>query len=112
MVDLVEEIAIKQETNPKGNLFPLEKLGKYEVVYAGDQWQYKYNEYHRHRGKRSLETKKCPEQPSSSSLPTEGLDEKKPNPSDQADGSSKKEEKKKEDKNEAKKKKKKRKRQT
>lgn len=44
VVSIVEEIQTKQIANPKANLLPLERVGKYEVVYAGD-WQYKYNGY-------------------------------------------------------------------
>jgi len=44
--DIIEEIQMKQETNPRGNILPLKRLGGYEIVYAGD-WQYKYEGYRR-----------------------------------------------------------------
>lgn len=53
MIDTVEEIQLKQETDPHANLLPLKNLGGWEVVYAGD-WQYKYEGY-----KRSTEKAKC-----------------------------------------------------
>ena len=53
MIDIVEEIQLKQEADPNANLFPLKNLGGWEVVYAGD-WQYKYEGY-----KRPTEKAKC-----------------------------------------------------
>ena len=37
MINIVEEIAMKQETSPKENLFPLKSLGDYDVVYAASE---------------------------------------------------------------------------
>jgi hypothetical protein len=53
MVDLVEEIHLKQEADPQANILPLKGLGEWEIVYAGD-WQYTYEGY-----ERSLSKKGC-----------------------------------------------------
>jgi hypothetical protein len=46
MVDIVEEIQLKQEKDASMNLLPIKSLGNWEVVYAGD-WQYRYDGYER-----------------------------------------------------------------
>ena len=46
MVDLVDEINTKKQVNATANLLPLQSLGNYELVYAGD-WQYQYKNYTR-----------------------------------------------------------------
>jgi hypothetical protein len=51
MVKIVEEIAMKQETNAKGNILPIESLGDWEIVYAGDDWRYQYKGYERSKNK-------------------------------------------------------------
>lgn len=51
MINVVEEIAIKQETDGKANLLPLESLDDYSIVYAGD-WRYRYQGYKRSNNKK------------------------------------------------------------
>jgi hypothetical protein len=36
LIDPVEEVQLKQEADPNANLLPLEKVGGWEIVYAGD----------------------------------------------------------------------------
>ena len=43
-IDIVDEIITKQEADPHGNLLPLESVGGWSLVYAGD-WQYEYKDY-------------------------------------------------------------------
>jgi hypothetical protein len=50
MVRLIEEITLKQEKDPQANLWPLENLGDWEVVYGGD-WRYRYTGYQRSKEK-------------------------------------------------------------
>jgi hypothetical protein len=52
MVDIVEEITAKQQNDAQANLLPLQKLGAWEVVYAGD-WAYTYSGYQRSTSKKS-----------------------------------------------------------
>jgi hypothetical protein len=51
MVNIVEEIALKQEKDAKGNLLPIESLGGWEIVYAGEEWRYQYKGYERSKNK-------------------------------------------------------------
>jgi hypothetical protein len=51
MINVVEEIAIKQETNGKANILPLESLDDYSIVCAGD-WRYRYQGYKRPKNKK------------------------------------------------------------
>ncbi|KAL3808172.1 hypothetical protein ACHAXA_009859 [Cyclostephanos tholiformis] len=53
MINIVEEIAIKQENDGRANLLPLESLEDYIIVYAGN-WRYRYQGY-----KRSTNKKGC-----------------------------------------------------
>jgi hypothetical protein len=46
MVEIVKEIHLKQETDGHANILPLQSLGGWEIVYAGD-WQYSYDGYER-----------------------------------------------------------------
>jgi hypothetical protein len=51
MINIVEEIAIKQEKDAQANLLPLKSLGEWEVVYAGD-WRYRFEGYERSKNKK------------------------------------------------------------
>jgi hypothetical protein len=51
MINIVEEIAVKQEKDAKANILPIESLEGYDVVYAGD-WRYRYEGYKRSKDKR------------------------------------------------------------
>jgi len=54
LIDTVEEINMKQEADGQANILPLQKLGGWEVVYAGyDDWQYTYDGYKRSPNKKS-----------------------------------------------------------
>jgi hypothetical protein len=55
MMDLVEEIAVKQTTNATANIFPLDNLGGWDVVYVGNDnaWMFQYHDYQRSRTKTS-----------------------------------------------------------
>jgi hypothetical protein len=49
-IDIVEEIQLKQEADAEANLLPLQSLGGWEIVYAGngdDNWMYHYDGYSR-----------------------------------------------------------------
>eukprot|EP00978_Attheya_sp_CCMP212_P037372 scaffold175590_cov48-Attheya_sp.AAC.1 len=52
MIDTVQEINQKQELDARANLLPLQKLGGWEIVYAGD-WQFSYKGYERSKHKKS-----------------------------------------------------------
>lgn len=56
MVDVVEEIQLKQERDATANILPLKTLAGWEIVYAGD-WQYQYKGYKRPKDKKSCEIK-------------------------------------------------------
>jgi hypothetical protein len=51
MVNIVEEIAMKQENDEKGNLLQIEFLRGWEVVAADDDWRYQYKGYERSNNK-------------------------------------------------------------
>jgi hypothetical protein len=52
MVDILEEIIAKQQNDAQANLFPLQKLGAWEAVHAGD-WAYTYSGYQRSTSKKT-----------------------------------------------------------
>ena len=58
MVNMVEEISLKQAANPKGNILPLATMADYELVYAGDDWRYEYHDYKRSDDKKGCELEK------------------------------------------------------
>ncbi|CAB9497136.1 polyglycylase TTLL10 [Seminavis robusta] len=55
MVNIVEEIADKQEKDAKANLLPIESLGDYEIIYAGDDWRYEFKGYKRRKDKKGCQ---------------------------------------------------------
>ena len=80
MVNIVEEIAMKQEQDPKGNLLPIQSLDGYEIVYAGiDNWRYQYPGY-----QRSKDKKGCVLSPSAAKM-TMTHQEQEPDPDTDAD---------------------------
>ena len=51
MINVIKEIAIKQEADGKANLLPLESLDDYSIVYTGD-WRYRYQGYKQSNNKK------------------------------------------------------------
>ncbi|CAB9507540.1 polyglutamylase TTLL5 [Seminavis robusta] len=54
VVNIVEEIADKQEKDAKANLLPIKSLEDYEIVYA-DGWRYQFKGYERQKDKKGCQ---------------------------------------------------------